>query len=110
MDISFSVCYNIRNVKRKRTRRKILSFLNPLSPLRLPTSLQAVPVECFCECTSLKIVEIPDGYTEVSQNAFYECTDLQNVRLPDGLESVGGNAFGHCIISAVFLPAPSYRR
>ncbi len=50
----------------------------------------------FKECSSLKSVVIPDGFTSIGSSAFRDCSSLTSVDIPEGVASIGSNAFYGC--------------
>lgn len=50
----------------------------------------------FKGCTSLAKIEVPEGVTVIPEMAFYQHADLQEITLPDSLTTIGRYAFGAC--------------
>ena len=50
----------------------------------------------FKNCTHLKSINIPFGFSTIGGNAFSGCANLTLTVLPDGITSIGGNAFSGC--------------
>ena len=50
----------------------------------------------FKNCSRLKTINIPFGFSTIGNNAFYGCTNLALTVLPDGITSIGNNAFQNC--------------
>jgi len=50
----------------------------------------------FKNCSHLKTINIPFGFSIIGNNAFYGCTNLALTVLPDGVTSIGGGAFQGC--------------
>ena len=50
----------------------------------------------FKNCSKLKSINIPSGFTSISGSAFAGCTNLALTVLPDGITSISGSAFYGC--------------
>ena len=50
----------------------------------------------FKNCTRLKSINIPFGFSIIGNNAFNGCTNLALTVLPDGITSIGNDAFNSC--------------
>ena len=50
----------------------------------------------FSNCSTLKIVYLPDTVKSIGDYAFEFCTSLEWIHLPENLETIGEGAFSHC--------------
>ena len=63
-----------------------------ISSVKLPEGITKIPNGLFCNCTSLKSINIPESVTEIGDCAF-QCTTLNNVIIPNGVTRIGKYAF-----------------
>ena len=99
-----------------------------LESVTLPSTLEEIPNDCFCGCTSLTHISIPDSVqslgmyafrgcealtsitlpnsiTEISFGAFQDCTRLTRVVFPSAITAIGYYAFSGCkALTSIFLP------
>ena len=70
------------------------------------TSLTAIDVGAFTQCTSLRSITLPASVATIGENAFRQCTSLETVTLSNGLTSIGVSAFYNCSsLTAIDIPA-----
>lgn len=77
-----------------------LSSLPNLETVKLDT-LEAIPDNCFKDCSKLSSVSLPSALT-VGDNAFYGCEALSEISL-DSVTTIGANAFYNCKAITYFL-------
>ncbi|MDE5633755.1 MAG: leucine-rich repeat domain-containing protein, partial [Muribaculaceae bacterium] len=60
----------------------------------------------FPGCTSLKTVEIPEGWLILPSSMFAGCVSLESPKLPAGMMNIGLNAFSGCTaMESIELPS-----
>ena len=67
-----------------------------LTSVMLPRSIKTIGKFAFKNCTSLQIVNIPDGVTSIDYGAFEGCSNLRSVSFGQQLEYIGYFAFLDC--------------
>ena len=82
-------------------------YWNPkLETIELPAGLTTLGRNTFNGCTSLRSIEIPSGVTELPEGVFARCTALETVTLHKGLTTVWDRAFEGCTkLSEISLPS-----
>ena len=82
-------------------------YWNPkLETIELPAGLTTMGRNTFNGCTSLRSIEIPAGVTELPESAFARCTALETVTLHEGLTTVWDRAFEGCTrLREISLPS-----
>lgn len=50
----------------------------------------------FNQCTSLKIVHIPNSVTNIRNGAFHGCISMERIDIPNSVTNIGSEAFGSC--------------
>ena len=68
---------------------------NHLECVHMPKKLSLLG-NAFCECESLKEIDVPNGLTEIASMCFYNCINLNKVSLPNKLKSIRQQAFDGC--------------
>lgn len=68
-------------------------ILSELEEIVLPSNLQHIADEAFCQCDKLQNIEIPDSVTCIEDKAFYMCGVSKVVQLPQNLTQIGTMAF-----------------
>ena len=63
----------------------LLRYNGTKKDVTLPTELHTVGEQSF-DCTAVRSVIIPEGYTEIEDAAFLGCTSLNYVEFPDTLK------------------------
>ena len=67
-----------------------------LSIVELPEGLTTVPARAFDGCTNLALTHLPKSVTAIGHRAFAGCTNLALMHLPPNLMLVGADAFAGC--------------
>lgn len=63
---------------------------------KVPAGITKIGEKCFADCTTLKVVELPDTVTEIKDWAFFLCESLEEVYMTDSVTSIGDRAFEEC--------------
>ncbi len=59
----------------------------------------------FCDCQSLRSIDIPESVTSIGDNAFFGCKNLKNIIIPHHVTSIGVGAFSCCEgLESVMIP------
>jgi hypothetical protein len=66
-----------------------------LKSINIPSGFTSIGGSAFQGCTNLALTVLPDGITSIG-NAFQNCTNLALTVLPDGITSIGNYAFQNC--------------
>lgn len=69
----------------------------PITSVKIPSSIKEIGDYAFIECTSLSSVEIDEGVTKIGNGAFYYCPSLLSISIPNTVTYIGDKAFRHCI-------------
>ena len=76
-----------------------------LQTVKLPATLQTIPIGCFQNCSRLTAVTLSSGVDTIDNYAFCNCTVLQQIALPDTLKTIGDQAFyGDSVLTGLVLP------
>ena len=51
---------------------------------------------CFCRCTGLTSITIPNSVTSLGSSCFYGCTGLTSITIPNSVTSLGYRCFYGC--------------
>ena len=64
----------------------------------IPTdgSVTSIGDSAFSGCSSLTIVNIPEGVTSIGDTAFGDCSYLTSINIPNSVTSIGRKAFAGC--------------
>ena len=82
----------------------LLRYNGTKKDVTLPEGLHTVGEQSF-DCTAVRSVIIPEGYTEIEDAAFLGCCSLNYVEFPDSLKKIGRHAFSECpYLREVTLP------
>lgn len=133
--LAFNVCSNIKcveiqgNNKRAVNETKlgpaVFASMSSLSEIIMPSTIKVIPRFAFSDCSSLKIVNLPEGIEtleymsfgctsgekstrissirlpntlkRIESNAFTENHHLTTITIPENVEYIGTNAFANCI-------------
>ena len=62
---------------------------------------------CFCSCSKLERVTLPDSINIIGYNAFEDCTSLKSINLPSSLIIIQSDAFKSCSeLTEIKIPFP----
>lgn len=67
-----------------------------LKAVVLPSSITAIGLRAFENCSGLISIIIPAGVTSIGRSAFQNCTELKSIVLPNAVTSIGNRAFEYC--------------
>ena len=62
----------------------------------LSENITVIPDGAFEECTSLQIIEIPNGVRKIGFDAFHGCSNLKEIIIPSSVEEICKDAFEGC--------------
>ena len=65
-----------------------------LCSITFPTSLSRINDFAFCDCRSLKIINLPEGLVHIGKSAFCFGYALEKVYIPSSMQYIGRGAFG----------------
>ena len=106
--LAFNVCSNIEcveiqgNNKRAVNETKlgpaVFASMSSLSEIIMPSTIKVIPRFAFSDCSSLKIVNLPEGietleYMSFGCNSGEKSTRISSIRLPNTLKRIESNAF-----------------
>lgn len=77
-------------------------YMENLKKVSLPSTVSTTG--CYCGCTSLVEINLPDSIKEISSNAFVSCSSLKSISIPSSVVSIGYRAFSGCPISEITIP------
>ena len=73
--------------------------------VELKQATKAIAGMCFCDCSSITEVKIPEGVTGIVYETFRGCTSLANVEIPDSVTSIDDYAFNGCTsLTGIVIP------
>ncbi len=72
----------------------------------IPSSVEEIEEEAFCDCRDLKEVQFTDGLKTIGLRAFMGCEKLEVVFLPFSVQNVGEYAFANCENLAALAYSP----
>ena len=82
-------------------------------------SLKSITLPCvpnigfqvFYGCSSLDMIEIPEGTKSIDKEAFVECSSLRTLRIPNSITCVAYGAFYGCdSLKEIYLPENQVER
>lgn len=106
--LAFNVCSKIEcveiqgNNKRAVNETKlgpaVFASMSSLSEIIMPSTIKVIPRFAFSDCSSLKIVNLPEGietleYMSFGCNSGEKSTRISSIRLPNTLKRIESNAF-----------------
>ena len=106
--LAFNVCSNIEcveiqgNNKRAVNETKlgpaVFASMSSLSEIIMPSTIKVIPRFAFSDCSSLKIVNLPEGIETLEYMSFgctsgEKSTRISSIRLPNTLKRIESNAF-----------------
>ncbi len=68
-------------------------FKSPIIHRSIEETTGFIGSESFCDCISLKSINIPNGIQEIRYGSFSKCKQLQNVIIPDSVTEIRQSAF-----------------
>lgn len=76
-----------------------------VTSVTIPDSVTDIGPAAFCDCASLRHVELGNSVTLIGDKAFYDCRKLTGIVLPDSVSSIGAQAFYGCsALTALTVP------
>lgn len=92
---SFPSCNNVRKVVIPQS----VSF-STNSSFQACISLRSVNMQgvtlgnhAFQDCTSLRVLELAEGFTTIGNSTFQNCSLIQSIKFPKSISSIGASAF-----------------
>ncbi len=71
----------------------------------VPEGFTVIPTAAFADCETLTKVTLPKGLTSIEKSAFSGCEALTSIDIPESVTSIGGGAFRFCRkLSAITIP------
>ena len=67
-----------------------------LKSVVLPTSITAIGLRAFENCSGLTSIIIPAGVNTIGRSAFQNCTELKSLVIPNAVTNIGVRAFEYC--------------
>lgn len=61
--------------------------------IEIPSTVTAIPYECFLDCSSLSSVTLNEGLETIGLGAFAGCTSLTEIVVPDSVTYIDAHAF-----------------
>lgn len=104
---AFYACVSLTDVHFSKNLRSIESyaFYNcDLAELNLPNTVRTIDNSAFYRNTHIEHFKCPLHLTSIGENAFCECTSLKEIELNEGLIRIGAYAFENTAIKEVTLP------
>ena len=68
-----------------------------LERINLPSTVTAIDDFAFCDCVSLREVELTGGIQRIGREAFRSCSSLERIKNPSTLTVIGAYAFDGCV-------------
>ena len=60
-------------------------------------SVTSLGYYCFCDCSSLTAITIPNSVTSLGDGCLAWCSSLTSITIPNSVTSLGGSCFYGCI-------------
>ena len=60
-----------------------------MKTVQLPSTLKAIPYNCFRACWTLLQITIPDSVESIGYNAFFGCNRLKTLIIPKNVKTIG---------------------
>lgn len=76
--------------------RALYKYKGEITSVEIPSDIQEVFEDAFCDQTNLTEVYIPDGVKLIGDGIFAGCTALTSVRLPSDLKVIPSGTFAFC--------------
>ena len=74
----------------------LTKYIGDSECVKIPTTVNRIGRQAFCENKTLKSVIIPETVTVIMDNAFCGCENLTYVHLPSSLTMIGTGSFHGC--------------
>ena len=72
----------------------------------IPSSVTAIGLYAFYECSGLSSLTIPSSVNRIGQSAFSQCSNLTSLTIPDGVTFLDFNIFNGCTsLTSVMIPS-----
>ena len=71
-------------------------YCNYLESIRLPETIKEIKEFSFCNCSSLREINFPEGLEIIEMGAFETCMELTSLKFPSSLKEIGISSFGFC--------------
>lgn len=89
---------NKRAVNETKLGPAVFASMSSLSEIIMPSTIKVIPRFAFSDCSSLKIVNLPEGietleYMSFGCNSGEKSTRISSIRLPNTLKRIESNAF-----------------
>ena len=75
-----------------------------ITSIKVGAGIRSIPSGAFSQCSDLREVILPDGFTYIGDSAFYHCGSLQAINLPNSLDTIGARAFEGTSITDISIP------
>ena len=80
-----------------------------LKKVEIPKYVKRIEGSAFRGCKNLTCITIPEGVTSIGGYAFYGCSNLANLRIPASVVEIDGyDPFYRCPLISICAPAGSY--
>ena len=84
--------------KKKTKRNNLLNWIIPIGAVEIGK-------ECFYNCCTLSIIQIPNTVTKLGDYSFDWCTNLSSITLSENMKEIGNKCFQHCYkLSSIQIP------
>lgn len=81
-----------------------------LKSVQLPSTLQTIGFQAFCDCDQLSEITIPKSVASIGQSAFGSCTKLESVMLAkDFVPTIAEGAFSKTLGTKIKIYYPDYK-
>lgn len=62
----------------------------------IPSSVEKIENEAFCNCENLTNIELPRGLQEIGEKSFIGCRKLESIIIPPNIAEIKGETFAYC--------------
>ena len=81
-----------------------------LNSVKLPSTLQTIGFQAFCDCDQLSEITIPERVTSIGYSAFGSCTKLESVMLAkNSVPTIAEGAFSKTLGTKIKIYYPDYK-
>ncbi len=106
LSIAANSCYDLINGLLIDSKGKLISCLNHLQKVFIPSSVTTIGDSAFGGCESLRSVNIPSSVRIIGHSSFGGCESLQSVSIPSSVTIIGDSAFRGCgSLQSVNIPS-----